>query len=383
MRGVWTITRKDLRLRVRDRSVFLYGIVAPFVLAVVLGATFGGIEERIHLDLGVVADGTGQLAGSFVDEVLPVLQEDGLVQQLEVFDDVEAGRAAVERGELTAVVVFSSTGGTDPGRIEVLGNIDAPTGVGVTEAIVAGYAEAVRGVQLTVAAGMSAGATDPGALVAAAQDAARAVEVVDEPVGVEPIDLTTYMAAGMSVFFLLFSVGIAVTGLLEEQRDGTMARLVTSPIPAWAPLAAKALGAIIIGAVSMGMLVVATTVTIGADWGDPMGVTMLVVAAVLAATGLVGLVASFTRTPESASAALGVVGTVTGALGGSFFPLRDAEVLDVLSSMTPHHWFLQGLTRLAGGAAPTDVLDSVAVLLGLAAVTAAAAAVRLRRTEGV
>ena len=49
MRGVWTITRKDLRLRVRDRSVFLYGMVAPFVLAVVLGATFGGIEERIHL----------------------------------------------------------------------------------------------------------------------------------------------------------------------------------------------------------------------------------------------------------------------------------------------------------------------------------------------
>lgn len=383
MRGVWTITRKDLRLRVRDRSVFLYGIVAPFVLAVVLGATFGGIEERIRLDLGVVADSSGQLAGPFIADVLPALQQDGLVERVEEFEDAAAARAAVEDGQLTAAIVFSSTGGTDPGSIDVLGNVDAPTGVGVTEAIVAGYAEAVRGVQLTVAAGLSAGATDPGALVAAATDAASALELVDEPVGIEPIDLTTYMAAGMSVFFLLFSVGIAVTGLLEEQRDGTMARLVTAPIPGWAPLAAKALGAMIIGTVSMGMLVVATTVTIGADWGDPVGVAMLIVAAVLAATGLVGLVASFTRTPESASAALGVVGTVTGALGGSFFPLRDAGVLDALSAMTPHHWFLQGLTRLAGGAAPSDVLGSVTVLLGLAAVTAVAATVRLRRTEGV
>lgn len=378
MDAVWTITVKDLRLRLRDRSILLYGIVAPFVLAVVLGATFGGLEDRIELEIGVVAAPGDQLATPFVDEVLPALVEDGLVRRIEAFDDRAAARAAVEReGGLTAVVVFASDG-----SIEVLGNVDAPTGVGVTEAVVTSYVEAVETVQLTVAAGLAAGATDPGPLVEAAREAAAAVALVDEPVGIRPIDLTTYMAAGMSVFFLLFAVGIAVTGLLEEERDGTMARLLTAPIPSWAPLGAKALTAIIVGIVSMGMLVVATTVVVGADWGDPVGVALLVVAAVLAATGLVGLVASFARTPESASGALGVVGTVLGAVGGSFFPLRDVGALEVVSAVTPHHWFLQGLTRLSGGAPPSDVLDSVAVLLALAAATAGLAVVRLRRMQG-
>ena len=376
MGAVWTITVKDLRLRLRDRSVLLYGVVAPFVLAVVLGATFGGLEDRVELDLGVVAPAGDQLARPFVREVLPALVEDGLVREVSVFDDRDAARAAVASGDgLTAVVVFGADG-----SVEVLGNVDAPTGVGVTEAVVTSYVEAVEAVQLTVAAGLAAGATDAGPLVAAARDAAAAVTLVDEPVGVRPIDLTTYMAAGMSVFFLLFAVGIAVTGLLEEERDGTVARLATAPIPVWAPLGAKALTAVIVGLASMGMLVVATSVVVGADWGDPVGVAALVIAAVLAATGVVGVVASFARTPEAASGALGVVGTVLGALGGSFFPLRDVGVLDAVSAVTPHHWFLQGLTRLSGGAPASDVLDSVAVLLALAAVTAALAAVRLRRT---
>lgn len=373
MGAVGTITAKDLRLRLRDRSVLLYGIVAPFLLAVVLGATFGSVQDRIELELGVVAPDGDELAGPFVDEVLPALVEDGLVTQVADLGDRAAGEAALLEEGLTAVVVF----GRD-GTVEVLGNVDAPTGVGVTEAIVASYLDAVRSVRLTVAAGLAAGATDPGALVAAAREGAAAVALVEEPVGIRPIDLTTYTAAGMSVFFLLFAVGIAVNGLLEEERDGTMARLATAPIPSWAPLAAKALTAVIVGTVSMGMLVIATTVVVGAEWGDPVGVAVLVVAAVLAATGVVGLVASFARTPEAAGNALGVVGTVLGALGGSFFPIRDIGLLDAVSSLTPHHWFLQGLTRLSGGAPPADVLDSVAVLLALAAGTAALAVVRIR-----
>lgn len=383
MGAVWTITAKDLRLRFRDRSVFLYGLVAPLVLAVVLGVTFGGLEDRITLDLGVVADAERELAGPFLDEVLPALEQDGLVEQFTEYATVDEARAAVEAGELTAAVVFSDGGPTGPGDIEVLGNVDSPTGTGVTEAVVEGYADRVRGVVLAVAAGVAAGASDPAPLIAAATDAGDAVTMVEAPVGIVPIDLTTYMAAGMSVFFLLFAVGIAITGLLEEERDGTMARLATAPIPAWAPLAAKGLTAVLVGIGSMTALALATTLLLGADWGDPLGVGMLIVTAVLAATGVVGLVASFTRTPESAGAALGVVGTVLGALGGSFFPLRDIGVLAAMSSVTPHHWFLQGLTRLAGGAPPGDVVGSALVLLLMAVATAAVAVIRLQRRQGV
>lgn len=382
MRAVWTITRKDLLLRFRDRSILIYGVLAPLIIATVLGLTFSGLDDRVTLDLAVVTGEQEQVAGPFVDEVLPALVEDGLVTDVTEYDEVAAARGAVEDAEHTAAVVFTEASATGPGDIEVLGNVDSPTGVGVTEAIVGGYADSVRGVSLAVSAGMAGGASDPQALVAAARDAASAVALTDAPVGLVPIDITTYMAAGMAVFFLLFSVGIAVTGLLEEERDRTLARLETAPIPSWAPLAAKALTAFLVGVGSMAALAVLTTLLIGADWGDPVAVGVLIVAAVFAATGLIGLVASFTPTPESAEGSLAVVATVFGALGGSFFPLRQVGALELASAATPHHWFLQGLTRVAGGGDVADVLGSVAVLLAMGTVTGALAVVRLQRTRG-
>lgn len=383
MRAVWTITRKDLLLRFRDRTVLIYGVLAPLVIATVLGLTFSGLDERISLDLAVVASAQDQVAGAFVDEVLPALVEDGLVTEVTEYDDVEVARAAVEDAQHTAAIVFLGGGATGPGDIEVLGNVDSPTGVGVTTSVVESYANSVRGVSLAIGAGMAGGAGDPQALVTAARDAASAVSLVEAPIGLVPIDVTTYMAAGMAVFFLVFSVGLAVTGLLEEERDGTLARLETAPVPSWAPLAAKALTAFLVGVGSMATLAVLTTLLIGAEWGDPVGVGVLIVAAVVAATGLVGLVASFARTPESASGALAVVATVLGALGGSFFPLRDVGALDLVSAATPHHWFLQGLTRVAGGGDVGDVLVSVAVLLVIGAVTASLAVIRIQRARGV
>ena len=45
MRGALHIALKDLRLRVRDRSAFIWGIVAPLGLAIV----FGCVALVLHL----------------------------------------------------------------------------------------------------------------------------------------------------------------------------------------------------------------------------------------------------------------------------------------------------------------------------------------------
>lgn len=376
MRAVWTITAKDLRLRLRDRSILVYGIVAPLVLAVVLGGVFGSGDTPVTLDLVVVPQ-SQDLAAPLLDDVLPALQQDGLVDRVEVVDDVAVARGLVEDDGRTAAIVVR--GRADAPAVEVLGSVERPTGVSVTEAVMAAYLDEVATVGRTVAAGMALGAGTPDELVAAARSASPALRLVDEPVGIELVDLRTYIAMGMAVFFLLFAVGLAITGLLEEERDGTALRLATAPIPSWAPLASKALTALLVGTASMAVLVVATSLLVGAAWGDPFGVVVLVVAAVLAATGVVGLVASFTRTAESANAALGVVGTVLGALGGAFFPLRSVGALDLVSAATPHHWFLRGATRLAGGGDLADVAGSVLALLAFALVAGGLAAVRTTR----
>ena len=79
------------------------------------------------------------------------------------------------------------------------------------------------------------------------------------------------------------------------------------------------LTSLIMGVVSMGVLVVATTLLFGASSGDPLGVGVLVIGAVLATMGIMALVATIAKTPEQAGNWQTVVAIVLGLLGGTFF----------------------------------------------------------------
>ena len=281
MHALLTITGKDLVLRLRDRSVLLYAIVAPLVLAGVLGLVFGANGGAPATTLGVVpAD--GQVADRIADEVLPALVTDGVLADVDVLADRDSAVAAVREGEVDAALVMpagldaAAVGGPDV-EIEVLAGPDAPIDAAVARALAAGVASEVDLVRRVVLAGDVA-PTGLAAVAAAAPTQPSLLALVDVPVQARQLDQRTYLAAGMAVFFLLFGTGIAVIGLLEEERDGTMTRLRAAPLPAWAPLGAKALTGFVVGVVSLGVLALASTLALGAAWGDPLGVALVVAA---------------------------------------------------------------------------------------------------------
>src|SRR5690606_26516054 len=159
--------------------------------------------------------------------------------------------------------------------------------------------------------------------------APEAVSLVDDATAVRrELDGATYVAAGMAVFFLLFTAGLSVTSLLREREEGTMARLLAAPVAPAAILAGKLLATALLGLV---------------------GVAALVTAATLAATGLMTVVAGFARTAEQAGNAGAAISVVLGLFGGSFVPLSQLGPLSAAAYLTPHRWFLQGLADLAGG----------------------------------
>ena len=62
----------------------------------------------------------------------------------------------------------------------------------------------------------------------------------------------------MAVFFLFFTVQFGVSSILDERRDGTLARMLVAPIRRGAVLGGKLLTSVALGAVSMVVLAVAT-----------------------------------------------------------------------------------------------------------------------------
>ena len=77
-----------------------------------------------------------------------------------------------------------------------------------------------------------------------------------------------------------------------------MARLVAAPISRASILGGKLLTSFLLGLISMFVLVVATSLLFGASWGNPLGVAVLVVAAILSAMGIMALIATLARNAE-------------------------------------------------------------------------------------
>jgi ABC-2 type transport system permease protein len=380
------IASKDLRERVRDRSAIWLGLVVPLALALIFAALFGSAGTPRAFRYAVVDLDGGHIAGALAAEVLPMLEERGVVEVREVEDQTD-GEQLVRDGDLDALFVipadFSEAArSAAPAELRVVGNPDSPTGTAVAESVATSFVREINHARVGVAAAMAVrGTLPPDALERLAADATAtpaAVVLDDRSADARLLDGATYYAAGMAVFFLLFTVQFGVSTLLEERSEGTLGRLLAAPLRPGAILVGKLLTSLLLGVLSMTVLVTATAVLMNAEWGDPLGVALLILAGVLAATGVTAVVASLARTPEQAGSWQAIIAVALGLLGGAFFPIsQSGSLLATLSLATPHAWFLRGLGDLAGPGGALAVWPSVAALLVFAAVTLTFGLVRL------
>jgi ABC-2 type transport system permease protein len=185
----------------------------------------------------------------------------------------------------------------------------------------------------------------------------------------------------MAALFLFLSAQMGLISVFYERTLGTLRRILAGPVSPNAVLGGKLLGGFAQAAVAMAVLVVATTVLINAEWGPPLGVALMVLAAILAAIGISTFVVSFFHTAEAAGAASSAVAITLGILGGTFAPTATApDLMARVALLTPHAWFLRGLGEMAGpGGTVADCLPAVGVLLLMAVIPGSIGVARSRR----
>ena len=384
MRAALLIASKDLRQRARDRSAFLIAIVVPlfmaFIFSQILGGTGGG---SVTFKYAVVDQDGGAIARAFVEEVLGPLQESGLVEMTEASSEPEGRRLAQDR-EVSATFIFplgfsSAVEQGEAAEIEVVGNVKGPIGALVANSIAESFASRLTAVQTSVATAIASGVGDPAGAAALAAAIPNPASVVDVSATKKELEPKTFFAAGMAVFFLFFTVQFGISSLLDERREGTLSRLLAAPIGRLSILGGKLLTSFVLGVASMAVLAIATSLLLGAEWGDPVGVGALIVVGVLSAVAVMALIATLARTVEQAGNWQAIVALVLGMLGGSFFPVSQAGgLIERLSLLTPHAWFLRGLGDLQGGGDVVTILPAIGAILVFAGVTGAAALLRQR-----
>ncbi len=355
MRAALVITARILRQRVRDRSAIIFAILTPLGLALAFTALIPGEFSDYHTRIGIVDQDGGPMARVLVDDVFAHLEQAD-VAELVTQPSLAAAEDAVRDGDVgTALVItdgFSDAiAGGDVARLRIVTGESVIAGE-VARATAARFASDVGAVQLMVATAAAAGETPDGSTVEAAQAAVQEPgPLVVTEAGAERLqaNLATFYGAALAIMFVFFATQYGALAILAERQTGTLNRLLAAPISQGTILLGSGLAGLVLGYVAMSVLLVATTVLVGADWGPPALVLLLIGAAVIAAMGISMLVSTLARTVSQAGSLNAIVALSLSAVGGVFIPLSQApEALANISLITPHAWFLRAIDTLSG-----------------------------------
>ena|GEM_PF-410606 len=377
IRPIGVIARKDIVQRLRDRSVYIMGIVGPLVLVLIMSATVGAADDVSAFEFAVADGDGGEVAAAF-EALLADLVADGSVELTDAADRVALDRL-VDDGDVAAGFFiahgFSAAvvaGG--PAELTIVGDPGSPIAVDVAQAIADSFVEELDYVAVATAAVLDV--EGAGVDVQRVGELAAAAVALEAPITVIPVetegrgrDMASYYSVSLSVLFLFFTVQFGVLSLMEEREVGTLSRILAAPVRPVAVVLGKMASALVIGLVTMVVLVVATALIIGAEWGDPFAVGVLILAGVTVAIALSILVAAAARTSEQAGAYATMAAMVLGLLGGVFFPIGDAPgFLEAFSYASPHRWLLDGFRDVSYGAGIGSLGPTVAVLVGFTVV---------------
>lgn len=187
-------------------------------------------------------------------------------------------------------------------------------------------------------------------------------------------------SAGFSIMFVMIMM-MSVTGvLLEARKTGVWSRLLSAPASKFKIMAGYFLSFFLIGWIQFGVLMAASALLFGVQWGNITGILILVTALLLCVVGLGLFISGFVKTAEQQSAMGSVIITATCMLGGVYWPLDIVPTfMQKAADFVPQTWAMRGFTELiARGGTAVDIIGPVCVLLAFAITFLAVGMARIR-----
>ena len=397
MKKLFLIGLKDLKLVFRDRAALVFTLLAPFLLTIGMGFVTGrfsgsssGLSDIpvviVNLDHDQLGDALADLFSSeeLADLIEPTSSADPDAARQSIDDDQAAAAVIIPEGFTRSVIpaAGASLGAgfvqPAPVKIEVYANPSRRLNAGVVKAIVDEFLSRVEegrtsGMTSMVQL-MQSGLLDPQSAAAEARSLFQDVEQTENPAmrlktnqeGAEAVefDILAYMAPGMALLFLMYTVSYGGRSILAERSQGTLPRLLVSPTSTAQVLGGKVLGIFFTGVAQVGILILASTIFFGVKWGDAAGLILLILATVFGATGWGMLITALARTPAQVGSVGSAIMLIFGILGGSFINLEQMPAfVQTVSKITPNAWGLDGFTTLALGGTLPNLVEPITALL--------------------
>jgi len=397
MLKLFLIGIKDLKLIFRDRAALIFMLLAPFLLTIGMGFVTGrfsgnssGLSDIpvmiVNLDNDQLGDALADIFSSeeLADLMEPTTSSDPEAARRAIDDDQAAAAVIIPAGFTRSIIPADGTVLSpnyvepEPVQIEVYANPSRPTSAGVVKAIVdefisrveEGRTSGMTSIMQLMASGLlnpqNAGSEAQSLFQNVDQTESTAITLRKNQEGADAIefDILAYMAPGMALLFLMYTVSYGGRSILAERSQGTLPRLLVSPTSTAQVLGGKVLGIFFTGVAQVGILILASSVFFGVEWGDAAGLVVLILATVFGATGWGVLITALARTPAQIGSIGSALMLIFGILGGSFINLEQMPpLLRTLSKITPNAWGLDGFTTLALGGTLPGLTEPITALL--------------------
>ncbi|MBT3322494.1 MAG: ABC transporter permease [Anaerolineae bacterium] len=405
----WTIALKDTLIAFRDRNAILLMIAAPLMISMIMGAAFGNMGGNTspisEISLIIVNADKGELGKNFTEiissidvesseGIKPLFAVEEYIDKDEAIAQVEIGKA---RGVLYIPVDFSTHvenrgESVNPPLLEVYTDPSASISPGiirgVVQRIVNGFNTISIGNNVAVeqifenldensAQEIYANLENLEEIIIAENESFGKVEgrreriiITSKTLGAgEDLDLLGYFVPSMSIFFLMFAAFEGTRSILEEERDGTLHRLMITPTSIIEILLGKIGGTFLTGILQFVILVAISALLFGVHWSDSLlPLILLTIVTVIAVTSLGAFLAGFSRNANQAGILGSTLNLVFAILGGNFI-LTTAfpDWLTIISKLTVNRWALDGFSTLAlSHGTLINILPNIAALLGMA-----------------
>jgi ABC-2 type transport system permease protein len=397
MLKLFIIGIKDLKIAFRDRAALIMILLAPFLLTLGMGLVTGRFSGSSNTGISdipvIIVNLDKEQLGNALEEVFtgeelaelvePTLGENPEAARKAIDEDTAAAAIIIPAGFTRSVIPQQGEFDTEaePLQIELYANPARPTGAGIVKSIVDEFISRIEegrvsgqtsifqmiiSGRITPQQGEQAGMEMAERLEDSPTSETLAIKLNTDTNEAESVefDVLAYLAPGMALMFLMFTVSYGGRSILAEKAQGTLPRLLVSPTVSAQILGGKVFGIYLTGVAQMLILIGATTLLFQLKWGDPLGVLVLVLAAVFGASGWGMFITALARTPAQVGSVGSAIMLIFGILGGSFISLEMMPpAVQIVSKVTPNAWALDGFTTLALGGTLLHLSTPITALL--------------------
>ncbi|MBC1475753.1 ABC transporter permease [Listeria grandensis] len=364
---IFHIMLKAIKLTLRDKGYFLYMLIFPLALILVLGSVLqDSFSNDVKLDkmtIEYVVQKESPLGKGFEQ-----FAKDASGKQITFKEakSAKAGKSAVENGDAVGFVAVAD---------DLTVTTNSPSAIEMS--VLNGYLDQFTAQYQLASTIVKVDKTQASVLQNPPKPSDTAVHIEKQASG-NKISAFEYYAVAMIAMVMMFGINSGINVFREEKVRHTDVRLFIAPIKKSTAIIGNFLGAIFMQVVALLLLMVVSNLFFGVNWGPYVAVIFVIYFSLLFLSVALGMAVDvFSNGNPAATGAASILVQVFAFLGGAYFPTGDG----LMSKLSPIGWVRIGVRDVMYNQDVVAAVIPIATNLLITAVLVVMMSLWIRRKE--